>query len=907
VTRNEKSDLYISGAGVQLIPAEQFDQLDDATITTVASPEAMPDVMSLVAVDAEDGSAAVWTVLRNGDLGVARRKAGEKKWGNPLRIRAGVQDIAAVQGDGRTTTSLLVVYRDGKATFLWQDAASGGWQETPLLVANPEKTSKATCYGTSLRLLSEAGSPKAGVKVTVSASVLANVVVNRQSAFLGPDLKFETITDSNGAVAIFDRVRSLTPAIYRFRVEGIAESIDVNPAGGIHKRFSEMSADQLRSASVTAPNGTSSPLLSERFRAGDRKNQLDAVAGSLTQAAGLTKGTNGIAGGVCLAPKGAAFSSALKLATLPANYKWGIEADGKGVRAASSAVIDNLTSAAKGAGQFFVNLGESIADFFEGIWSRIKEGWTFVVEKTVQGINFICRLGDKIKNWVLKTLEEIGSFFVWLWEQVETALEKLWEWLKFVFDWKDILRVRDAMVGMTDQALAYVEKSVGGWKPTVEAGFADLSKIIRDWAGETAGPPPPSGIGSSFAGAAMTVMGAVSSVMDEIMGNSVVAWVFGKIQSLFDYIIRIETPELSSAMKEAVDGMQRLMAGSIGNIAEFVAALIRGFEKVLGKAVDINSLSLDAIKRAMVSAGVDVIDSAMNVFKGIAIGSLDLMKSLVAVFRAVLKATMRFPLVEQIVNTLTLGMVSIDTTFRMIDGLMLLCAIPTTIAFKIIMGRAPLRGAGELVFPFGKVAVSSLEEDMFSVLTIFGPIAACIGKMMATLYDVPAAINDAPRWHTVSIPSATLGIVGLAAEIASISYGGDGLTITLQTAMAVATLVSTGYTVSAAFRRNDSAQSRIAASEVLGMSQIASGAVHLMLRGGVHEIARNKGFKRGQELASIASFMEDFAVFESAAARMGDDVDPRLISIRIGLAGRLAALGVGAAGSVYSLKEAGIT
>lgn len=91
------------------------------------------------------------------------------------------------------------------------------------------------------------------------------------------------------------------------------------------------------------------------------------------------------------------------------------------------------------------------------------------------------------------------------------------------------------------------------------------------------------------------------------------------------------------------------------------------------------------------------------------------------------------------------------------------------------------------------------------------------------------------------------------------------------------------------------------------MSQIASGAVHLMLRGGVHEIARNKGFKRGQELASIASFMEDFAVFESAAARMGDDVDPRLISIRIGLAGRLAALGVGAAGSVYSLKEAGIT
>jgi hypothetical protein len=906
VTRNEKSDLYISGAGVQLIPAEQFDQLDDATITSVASPEAMPDVMSMVAVDAEDGSAAVWTVLRNGDLGVARRKAGEKKWGNPLRLRAGVQDIAAVQGDDRTTTSLLVVYRDGKSTFLWQDAASGGWQETPLLVANPDKISKATCYGTSLRLLSETGSPRAGAKVTVSASVLANVVVNRQSAFLGPDLKFETTTDSNGAVAIFDRVRSLTPAIYRFRVEGIAESIDVNPAGGIHKRFSEMSADQLRSASVTAPNGVSTPLLSERFRTGDKKNQMDAVAGSLTQAAGLTKGTNGIAGGVCLAPKGAAFSSALKLATLPANYRWGIEADAKGVRAASSAVIDSLTNAAKSAGQFFVNLGESIGDFFEGIWSRIKEGWTFVVEKTVQGINFICKLGEKVANWVLKTLEEIGSFFVWLWEQVETALEKLWEWLKFVFDWKDIVRVRDAMVGMTEQALTYFENSIGGMKPTIESGFNDLSKIIRGWAGETAGPPPPSGIGSSFTGTAMTVMGAVSSVMDQIMGNSVVAWVFGKIQSLFDYILRIEMPEMTSAMTQAVDGLQRLLAGSIGSFAELGVAIARGFEQVLGKAVDINNVSLDGLKRAMVAAGLDVIDSAMNVFKGLVIGALDLMKNLVAVGRALLKAKMRFPLIEQIVNTLTMGMVSVDTTFRMIDGLVLLCAIPTTIAFKIMTGRAPLRGASELVFPFGKVAVSNAAEDMVSLLTIWGPVLACVGKIMATAYDMPIAMTETPHWHTVSIPSAALAIVGFGAEIASMSFGGDTATVALQSTMTVATGIATCFAISAAVQRKDNDEARLTASQILGFTQCASGLVHLGLRGGVHRIAKNKGMTQGRELAMIASFMEDFAVFEDSPARLARDVDHRLNCIRLGLAGRLASLGVGVAGAYYSLQEAGI-
>jgi hypothetical protein len=888
VTRNEGTDLYIAGSGVQLIVADQFDNLDQAAIVPVCSPQAASDVQNLVVGDAADGSAAVWTVLRNGDLTVSRRKAGQQAWGNALRLRAGVQQIAAVHGDGHVTTSILIVYTDGKAAFLWQDAVANVWQETPLLVANPERSCKATCYGTSLRVLGEGSAPKPGIKVRVSASVLANVVLNRNSVFLSPDLSFETETDVNGAVSLFDRVRSLTPAIYRFTVAGIKESIDVNPAGGVHKRFNEITAEELRGATVKAPNGSSSALLPENFRSGAEKNQLDAMASSLNQAAGLAKSANGVAGGVRAVAATAAFSSTLKLDAVPDNYRWGVQADSKGVRPASSSVMDSMVSAAKSVGDFFVNLGESIADFFEGVWSRIKDGWTFVVEKTKQGFAFICKLGDIVKSWVLKTLEEIGGFFTWLWEQVKTALEKLWEWLKFIFDWQDILRVRNAMVDMTDQSLQHFERSVGGMKQTLMTGFDDLTKELKGWAKSAGGSPAPGPV-SNFLRDVGSVIAPVAAVLDEIMGNSVVAWVMSKLQSLVELIIKIEMPEVSAAVKAAMAAFQNLFSSLFSALTGTLDQLTVVVERIVGGVADITSFSFEKIQQIFISAGAGIIDNLLRVVRDLIAGSMDMVKAMIGVGRGLLAAKMSFPFIEELVKTITLGAVTVDTSFRMGDGLLLLCAIPATIAYKLIFGSAPFKGGEQFVLPFGRVTVQSGAEELRMTL-IIGPLVALFIKMVIAITNVADSQLYAPTWHTVSPVTAAFTMLGFAAEIASMHFDGDATTIGLETTMAYMSGLMACRTVWGAYVGRQPGGDIRGASEFIGATGAVTSISHLAFRSALFHMARQKGQEKHAELSSISGLFEDIGSYYLYLARLAQE--GRRIALAGGMVARAASAGL---------------
>ena len=119
----------------------------------------------------------------------------------------------------------------------------------------------------------------------------------------------------------------------------------------------------------------------------------------------------------------------------------------------SDDAIGKLIGAAEKVETFFIGLGKSIADFFEGVGHAIEQGWTFVIHKAEDAVRFICAIGDEVSISCLNTLEEVGSFFEWLWRQVKTGLEKLWEFLKLLFDWNDVLRVRDVMLDLIDQTL----------------------------------------------------------------------------------------------------------------------------------------------------------------------------------------------------------------------------------------------------------------------------------------------------------------------------------------------------------------------------------------------------------------------------------------------------------------------
>lgn len=766
LTRDGASDLYIAGQGTQLITANEQDQAAKAKVDTIVPAALAPNVEDLVIGDSAEGAIAAWTLLQNGDLNIVKRST--SGWSAPLCLRRDVQEIAPIQGDDHTTTSLLIVYTDSRASYLWQDAGTGVWQETPILVADSGELTRVPCYGTSLRVLDAAGAPQPLRKVTVSASVLCSVVLNGETVFLSPNVSIDTETDMNGGVNLFDAVRSLTPAIYRFSIEFINDAIEVNPAAGVHSRFKQVTADELRSATYTTPEGTT-PLLPESFRTGADRTQVDAIAASLNQVAKLTDSATGVVAGVRQVSATANYSSTLRLEAVPNNYQWGIQATAQGVQPASPSAIDRLVKS-KSVGEFFTNLGETIVDFFEGIGDRIKEGAMFVIRKAEEAFEFICQLGDKIKRFVLKTIEEAGAFFKWLWEQVKTGAEKVWEYLKFAFDWGDILTVRDAMVEATDEALRYFQASISTLKTHVDAGFDVALDQIETWRTEAGVPPkklPPLEPGTSILDDLKSVTAPIQALIDQATGNSVVAWVNEKIQSIASEIISIESQNPAT---EAIEAAEAFIEGLFSDTADNLFTCWRQIEADLSRLFNhqcptSKDLNFKLIRNVLIAIGAEALSGLLRSLRDLLLRSMDLMRDLVGVLRDTLFLKVRFPFIEKLVK-LVLPNAKIDTSFRLIDGLMLLFSIPGTITYKLIFGKAPLKPGEKLTLPFGEAMMVQSGVDGFRVSVWLAMIVGAFAKGAITIYQSVTIFQKSkvPAPIALALGGAFSGI-GVAAEV----------------------------------------------------------------------------------------------------------------------------------------------
>jgi hypothetical protein len=716
------TDLYIGGEqGIYLFTASEIlDKRELAEFTHIARTDVASNVQDLVVAEAANGSATIWALLNNGDLNIVKRADAKANWSNPLLLRRDVQEIAPVHGNENITTSLLVVYKNSEATFLWQDPQHGVWQESPLLVKNPEEVTKVTCYGTTLRLLGDGGIPISNRKVTVSASVLSSVVLNNKAEFIGPSVSVETQTDFNGSISIFDRVRSLTPALYRFTVDGVEGSFDVNPAGSVYQQLQSITADKLREAKVIPADIDS--------------KQVDTVIATFNNLAKLANSTNEVEGapGVFKASTGAAFSSTLQVQS---DYRWGIQTTASGVQILNNSDIDKLIHSSS-VGEFFHNLGDTIVDFFEGIgnWvgEKIKEGITFILHKTHDAFEFVCQIGEKVKKFVVEKWEQLGSALTWLWRQIKTGLEKVWEYCKFLFNWEDILRVKRAMVDVADETLHYLQASIGSMKASVEEGFDSVIKQIDHWRTEAVGGPPTKldkpAPGSSFLDDHKKVTKHTKDKQKEIdqaSSNSVVPWVMNKINELGNEIIQFDG---SDPMSELTEELTKFFTGVVADeinvwsdtFKQIKADVVRLFD---GKFPTLDDLNFEVIKKLLISVGADLIKELLTGLRNLVLRFFDLMQKLIPVMRKVLFTKIRFPFIEQLVKLISGGNLSWDTSFTLVDGMMLLLAVPVTISYKIFTNESPLKKDERITHPFldeKTITVQSGEiESSYKLLTIF--------------------------------------------------------------------------------------------------------------------------------------------------------------------------------------------
>lgn len=726
------ADLYVGGSGVWRLGTQEFGRQEYARFQAVIPAGAAEGVEHLVVAEAEDGAATVWALDGQGRVVMTSRRAGQADWEVPLPLRSGVREIAPVPGDRYLTSSVLVVYQTGRASHLWRDV-QGVWQEEAIVVADTDRASNVVTFQTVVTLLDENEMPRGGAKVRIGASVASTLVVNGRSHFVCPGHDAVVTAPFDGRITIVNRALSFSPATYRLTVQGWRRAIDINPACALYARIATLTAQELRDAKTAG----GAPLLGADYRTGAQAGSVDALLQSMQKAAAIVTGKGGGRDGVWLVDEGQAMSSRVDPASLPDGYAWGLAADGQGaLRALDAEAARRLAGQAGGAsaGAFGVNL--SISDIWESFLSGAKKAVSFIIRKAADVVEFICEVGGRIGRFIVRTVEEIGAFFKWAWEAIKTAAEDAWNFLKFLFDWGDIIAVRDKLKEMIDDQLRGMTTQILGLKDRVGPTFDAGLKAVREMAAQQGLAPSAESLRKPGDGSLKKAEQSNRGVKESAVSSGPGAWIMDQFAALSNALITIEMPPSSapdidlgaifSRQLERLTDLCSTIGGDVGQIFE-------------GKSPSLSDLDLEKIKRLVIAVTLRIAEGAIAVTRDVTFLLIDLLASLVDIFRRMLFARVRIPLIEKLWELATGE--KIDASFSIIDVTLLPAAVLGTITFKLVFPRQDIKEVLTQRLPAGEV-FGAQSSGLMTLLYFIKDVAGTFLSFVSVTMDAVPAMAE---------------------------------------------------------------------------------------------------------------------------------------------------------------------
>lgn len=139
-----------------------------------------------------------------------------------------------------------------------------------------------------------------------------------------------------------------------------------------------------------------------------------------------------------------------------------------GISTIKGGIIDDIVYCAADVINFIKDLGEKIYNI---TINYIEDAW-----------NFIVSVGKKIYSFVIDCAEALISGIEVVWNLIGVAIEKIVEFIKFVFDWDDILKTKDVMKKLFNLGMDKLTDSVEKSKVFVDDIIDEVTKKIDIWA-----------------------------------------------------------------------------------------------------------------------------------------------------------------------------------------------------------------------------------------------------------------------------------------------------------------------------------------------------------------------------------------------------------------------------------------
>lgn len=684
------SDLYAAGTGLYMFAASK------EAGEVVWGSASITSVHGLVALQ-DPKNVSLWLVAGDNLLyHVRRARAAGARWTYPTVIRRDVTQVTALRDAKRSTGQVFVVHGNSTLAYLYQDPKTTLWRETELSLPDTGRLLEFDCYATHLGFSDVCGKPLVNKAVSITASSWTFATINGKTHSLDPDTPVNVPTDVQGHITILNKVEGLATPVFHLKAGFLAEELDVDPAFNVTARLKDEVVNGTDLANKTLQSGQK---LVDHDVDPTMLDSAHAALGELITAVSGLPADGSERSRVHARRAGTAPSlHRLNVAHLPAGHVWGMSFAGGTPRflaqdEARRLLVESQAHLAARAAAGDKDESD-IGDFFEWLWNGLSEVGHFVLERIEdtleKGLRFVVKLAGEVFHFALKAVTEVLTIVNWVLKRVlDVNIDKLIDWVGFIFDWDDVKRMRDVVQNLTRQMMVFLEGGAEGAAMQIEARIEAIKQVVTRKLGPLAQGDQDA---KTFADDKVAEEDQAQRYTPALAspGGS-----WSNYQLLHGGVLAAAVPALADPSDPLVDFVDKVVTPTINSLSESTRKVM---DDIRG-AYDDARLSFNQL---LAMIGVDVIVGLLDALKVIATGLLRVFADLIRVTREAIDRPIELPFLGAFVKWLYKDIAGHELT--LLDGFSLLIAVPTTLLYKLLSGRSPITD-----MPFDLATASALE------------------------------------------------------------------------------------------------------------------------------------------------------------------------------------------------------
>ena len=264
-------------------------------------------------------------------------------------------------------------------------------------------------------------------------------------------------------------------------------------------------------------------------------------------------------------------------------------------------------------------------DLFRWLKSGVEAVIELVKHAATDAWHFVATIAGKAYRAILDTVEAVVGAVEWMFNAIKTAIEKLIQFVKFLFDWGDIQRTKDVLYSLVKLYMGHQIGQLSAVKNAFDGQIGDAKKSLRQWAGMDdwsslgdASSKPASGSASSTAKGQTSSSMLFASHFRDNASNITVKSVnsaasktdVGDIVEALLKALSDEGPALSGIYSDLATVASKLPTMSVSEALKALATVLA--EGILLSAQVVVDALLDTLN-AMDSTVMDIMDTKIHI------------------------------------------------------------------------------------------------------------------------------------------------------------------------------------------------------------------------------------------------------------------------------------------------------